>query len=195
MKPLTLILKLLLALSILIVAGIALVKCDKSETIIETEYVYDTTLINIETEVPVPYKITITDTIFIPYNIHTSDTVILPLEIDTMAILSDYYSKVEYRDTIEDESIKIFLNESISQNRIISRDLSYKWMKPTQVITYDTKTNIIYGGLPFWQNIPSNTSSILITLSYANEKMFGSVGYDPINSSFKVEAGLKLFKW
>lgn len=195
MKPLSLILKLLLALSIMIVAGIALVKCDKSETIIETEYVYDTTIVKIETEMPVPYKITITDTIFVPYNIHTSDTVKIPQIIDTMAILSDYFAIVDYKDTIEDESIKIFLNESISQNRIISRDLSYKWMKPTEVITYSKETNIIYGGLAFYQNIPTSTSSILITLNYSNEKMYGSVGLDPINRGFKVEAGLKLFKW
>jgi hypothetical protein len=112
-----------------------------------------------------------------------------------MAILSDYYSKVEYRDTITDESIQIFLNETVSQNRIIDRDLSYKWMEPTEVITYIKNKNTIYTGLIFYQHFPTNKSSIGFSVNYSNEKLSGTFAVDPWNKGVYVGGAVRLKSW
>lgn len=56
--------------------------------------------------------------------------------IDTNEILKDYFSTYYYEDKIDNDSVKIWINDSISKNKIASRNLSYN-------IIFKTKTNII----------------------------------------------------
>jgi len=121
--------------------------------------------------------------------------VLITSQIDTTAILSAYFATLEYNDTISDQSLNFYLKETVSQNRIISRETSYQWLSPVEQNTIKKYSTYIYSGLIFHQNISTNTSSIGITLNYSNEKLTGMVGYDPFNKSVFVGAGLKLFSW
>lgn len=174
----------------IIIVGTLLAKCDRSETITEIKYIHDTTLIEIETEVPVPYEIRVPDTIYLPHPVYIHDTVEIAQNIDTAAILATFFEIVEYKDIIADESLIFYLNESISQNRIIARETSYKWMKPTQIIEHKKYSTYIYAGLIYY-----SPTGLAPTLSYANRKLVGTIGYDPFNKSVFVGAGLKLFGW
>lgn len=88
----------------------------------------------IENKKEIKYKY-ITDTVpeYIPKITNTRDSffifdtsfVLVDNKIDTNAILADYFRKYEYSDTIDRDSIKIYIVDNISNNRIISRNVSY----------------------------------------------------------------------
>jgi hypothetical protein len=74
------------------------------------------------------------------------DTFTVP--IDTMAVLKDYYAIYAYSDTISTDSVKIVMNDSITQNKIKSRIVDYKIIYPTITITKETvikKSQFYYG--------------------------------------------------
>ena len=190
-KPLPALLLIFLSL---IVVGSIIQRCDKTETIIQTEYVYDTIRVEIKTEIPVPYKIYQVDTIRLLKYISIHDTVFKTSQIDTAAILADYFKIVEYKDTIQDESLKFYLNEQITQNRIIGRQTSYQCMEHTEIITYENRATL-YGGLSFLQDLSGNEIAfILPTLFYENGSMYASIGYYP-KSRIMIGAGLKIISW
>ena len=180
---------LLLIFLSLLVFGSILNRCDKTQQQ-EIEYIYDTTKVEIIKEVPVPYKIYIVDTVRIVNYISITDTVYKTAQIDTAAILSDYFKVIEYIDTVADESLKFYLNEKISQNRIISRKTSYQWLEPTQVITNETNMTI-YAGLSFLQ---TDKLTLMPSIYFANPKMYGVVGIG-LDKSFQIGAGLKILSW
>ena len=93
-------------------------------TSVKTEIEYDTIRDSIPTYVPYP-----------EYIYPPADTFWRDRDIDTAAILEDYFSTYFYSDVIEDDSIKIVINDSISQNKIASRDLKYEILYPIKTIT------------------------------------------------------------
>jgi hypothetical protein len=56
-------------------------------------------------------------------------------DIDTSAILEDYFATYYYSDVIEDDSVKITINDSIRKNKIASRNLEYEILYPIKTIT------------------------------------------------------------
>lgn len=56
--------------------------------------------------------------------------------IDINEILKDYFSTYYYEDKIDNDSVKIYINDSISKNKIVSRNLSYNIIFKTKTITY-----------------------------------------------------------
>jgi hypothetical protein len=62
------------------------------------------------------------------------DTVVTP--IDTIAILKDYYAKYVYSDTLQIDTIGYaVINDTITQNTILSRDIKTNLLIPTTTIT------------------------------------------------------------
>jgi hypothetical protein len=105
--------------------------------------------------------VTTTDTIY------SKDTIVkikkgkdIPFEIyrvledsifihDTIQVLSDYYATRVYKDTITQDSSKFYIQDSISQNKILNRlfkaEITYKTIYNTTTIT-KPEQNAIYLG-------------------------------------------------
>lgn len=137
-------------------------------------------------EVPVPYKVEVPG---------ASSTLTVPAQIDSLAVVMDYYSKHFYEDSLKNDSIEIKLKYVTYKNRVIDRELKYRWIAKTMVIE---RTNVVERQLAF------------IGLDiYGNQKYFGLMpsiyfdtrrgmyggGYDPLNRYVKVGAYFKGRLW
>jgi hypothetical protein len=94
----------------------------KIVTKVKTEIEYDTIRESIPNYIPIP-----------EYIYPPADT--MWRDVDTAAILKDYFSTYFYSDIIEDDSLKITINDSISENKIASRNLKYEILYPIKTIT------------------------------------------------------------
>jgi len=104
-------------------------------TIVKIETKYDTIVETVETYIPeyrtkVKWK-TVHDTI----EVH--DTV----PIDTLSILKDYFATYAYTDTLKKDSVTFVINDTISQNRILSRGINYSLVYPTTIISTEREIN------------------------------------------------------
>lgn len=70
-------------------------------------------------------------------------------DVDTMSVLKDYYAKYEYKDTIDLDTLgHITIQDTITQNMIISRIFDPTITVPTKTITRDSlisKNEFYYG--------------------------------------------------
>lgn len=91
-------------------------------------------------EISKPVYIPRIDTIYRPKLTYKFDTLYLALleGVDTAAILKDYFSTVVYKDTQNIDYGKIFITDTVSQNRIMARKLSTNLNIPTI-----TKTTVL----------------------------------------------------
>jgi hypothetical protein len=73
----------------------------------------------------------------------------IPFNIDTLSILKDYYVRYFYVDTLDFDSLgNIIVNDTVSQNKIISRRIIPSLYIPTRIITRDSlisKNEFYYG--------------------------------------------------
>lgn len=70
-------------------------------------------------------------------------------DVDTTQILTDYFSKVIYHDTLKDDSSAfISLSDTISRNRIQNRKLFFRNNRETKIITnnYYKQDGVYIGG-------------------------------------------------
>lgn len=95
--------------------------------------------------VPIPYAVNYTDTSYLYDTIWVQgDTHYVLKPIDTMFILKDYYAKVEYIDTVKnDSSALIVLNETVFKNRISDRTIIFQNRRPTAIIEERTKAIVL----------------------------------------------------
>lgn len=71
-----------------------------------------------------------------------TERVEVPSEIDTMSILRDYYVKYHYTDTLTLDTLGfLVLNDTISQNSILSRSFTSDISIPTTTITKEIYLN------------------------------------------------------
>jgi hypothetical protein len=98
----------------------------KDKTIHDTITTIDTSYITITKEIP---KYTPKWNIKIQY---THDTIKV---IDTAYVIGDYYSTYVYKDSLITDTLKVYINDSISQNKIKIRDIKYKITLPIVTIT------------------------------------------------------------
>jgi len=104
-------------------------------TVVKIETKYDTIVETIETYIPeyrtkIKYK-TVHDTV----EVH--DTV----PVDTLSILEDYFATYAYTDTLKKDSVTFVINDTISQNRILSRGINYSLVYPTKIISTEREVN------------------------------------------------------
>lgn len=126
----------------LIVIIVLLKTCGGNEivepaVITETEIRYDTITNEVTEYVPklVTRILRKTDTVRQTQFITQTDTVSIPQTIDTSAILEDYFSSYVYLDIQDFDSIKIEIQDTISENKIVSRSIKYSMLYPTITIT------------------------------------------------------------
>jgi hypothetical protein len=85
---------------------------------------------------------------YIPFEIYRvlEDTI-----YDTIQVLSDYYATRVYKDTITQDSSKFYIQDSISQNKILNRafkaEIAYKTIYQTNTITKPERNAIYLGFL------------------------------------------------
>lgn len=128
----------------------------------------------------VPEIIGVTNTIHVPKYIHDTLT---EFEVridpaDTIAILQRFYQKVFYSDTQRIKTYgSIIIQDSVTQNRIISRRLQSNLSIPevTKTITVRDKRTIGYIGLGGLGNPEDPFFSITadLSLKLKNDKIFG----------------------
>ena len=72
----------------------------------------------------------------------------IPSKVDTGAILRAFFSEVTYLDSVDTDTLKIVLKEVISQNKIVSRELTHRLKIPISRVTnvYHRPSMLLVGG-------------------------------------------------
>lgn len=137
-------------------------------------------------EVPKPYKVEVP--VLVP---GATSTITIPTEIDSLAVVIDYYTKRYYEDTLKNDSIEIRLRYAAYKNRIIDRQLWYKWTAKTMVLERTVNRQLAFVGIDavfpefgFYPSIYFDTKNW----------MYGA-GIDPFKKNFKVGVYRKFSLW
>jgi len=91
----------------------------------------------------------------IPYVIIAQDTIQIPIH-DTIRIINEYLQIKAYSDTIRIDSNAFYIQDTISQNKIIGRGFEAKLQEKTIYITKTIKPKtelLIGGGLSNFNNV------------------------------------------
>ena len=72
---------------------------------------------------------------------YVRDTVYITQPIDTVAILKDYFATYVYEDKQALDSLNLTIIDSVSQNKIFARTISYDLIYPTTTITKEIYLN------------------------------------------------------
>lgn len=126
----------------------------------------------------------------------------VPQPVDTAAILARYYTTFRYywqfpEKFTDQDSIRIKLNTTITENRPTVYDLSYQWLKPQTIINNSVDNSVryskyIYAGIDLpLKNIEYASIDILSTFKGG---YFG-IGYVPLQKGISLKTGIRLFKW
>ena len=129
-------------LILILVVIILLQKCGDGgkKVLTDTVRTIDTSYVTVEREIPtyVPQWRTRVE----------HDTV---HDIDTAYVSGDYYATYVYNDSLINDTLKLYINDSITQNKIKNRHLKYSLTYPTititDVITENKREYYIGGGL------------------------------------------------
>lgn len=83
----------------------------------------------------------------IPYNILLQDSIYIPIH-DTIRIINEYLQTKAYNDTIKIDSNTFYIQDTITQNKIIGRGFEAKLQEKTIYITntIKPKTELLIGG-------------------------------------------------
>lgn len=95
----------------------------------ELQITYDTTTTNKDSLVFDTNRYDMPHHILIP----TYDTTEIPSTIDTAQIIKNYYTKHFYNDTFKDERIALNIADTLFQNTITHRNVSYKILRPDTI--------------------------------------------------------------
>jgi len=123
-------------IAVLIIIILLLRACNKPNPvepviITKVETVFDT--ITKEVPVYVPKYVQKIETII--------DTIVKTQPVDTTAILRDYFATYVYQDRQELDSLNLTIIDSVSQNKIFARTISYDLIYPTTTITKEIYLN------------------------------------------------------
>ena len=106
-------------------------------TIVKIETKYDTIVETVPTYIP-KYKTRVkwkTKTVHDTVEVH--DTI----PVDTASVLEEYFATYAYTDTLKKDSVTFIINDTISQNKILSRGIKYNLVYPTTIIQTEREVN------------------------------------------------------
>ena len=106
-------------------------------TVVKVETKYDTIVKEVTSYVP-EYR---TEVKWRTKTIHDTIEVHDTIPIDTASILEDYFKTYAYTDTLKEDSVTFVINDTISQNRILSRGINYSLVYPTKIIQTEREVN------------------------------------------------------
>jgi hypothetical protein len=130
------------------------------------------------------------DTIFFP------DSVFIPPDVDVDSILWDYYAAYRYEWEKQDTNIQFRLNTTISHNKPLVYDFSYKILKPSTTVINSVDQSVHYTkyvtlGVDFFiKDIKYSEIEAL----YVAPKFYVGAGYAPGIGVVGLKAGITLFK-
>jgi len=85
----------------------------------------------------------------------------VPTKIDTNAIIEHWkLEALTYQDTIEDDTLRAFVDDTIYQNKIVGRSFRYQLLMPIASTTNITKKNVFQAHAIFTSGIRSDFDSI-----------------------------------
>lgn len=142
-------------------------------------------------EKPVPYIVEVPtpgDTIWMPP---------IKTKIDTLAILSDYYLKRSYNDSISNDSITIYLKESVCKNELERSHVGYRWKVPNMTIkeVVVKEKQLMYLGVEPNVNLKKLEFGMYLSADLDIERALLGYGYDPYNKQHKFSVKAKLELW
>ena len=105
--------------------------------VVKVETKYDTIVKEVTSYVP-EYR---TEVKWKTKTIHDTIEVHDTIPIDTASILEDYFKAYAYNDTLKEDSITLIVNDIISQNQIMSRNIKYSLVYPTKIIQTEREVN------------------------------------------------------
>lgn len=122
------------------------------------------------------------------------DTTYLPKNIDTVNILKDYFAYKHYVDTFQTDSITLIINDTITENKIASRDIALNILYPTITITRDSVINNreFYAGPKVYGTINSLQYVGVESIFRSKKRTAFSVGVG-VNKDFNVQFGAGLY--
>lgn len=111
----------------------------------------------------------------------------VPAKVDTGDILRAFFSEVTYLDSVDTDTLKIVLKEVISQNKIVSRELTHRLKIPIQTITnvHSRPSMVMIGGMVQ----SSDRMNLVGSIGYLTRRdlfIYGS--FDPYNRAWGVGA-------
>jgi hypothetical protein len=125
----------------------------------------------------------------------------VPQNVDTQKILEAYFAKYPYVRFFENDTIRVRLEDSISQNKFLSPGkFSYQWLKPIKTETSTTITvtneakkriNILAGGHTNFQKAFFYDWGPDLYLKTKRENLFG-IGYDVRTEAYSIKAAVNL---
>lgn len=111
----------------------------------------------------------------------------LPDKVDTGAVLKAFFSEVTYLDSVDTDTLKIVLKEVISQNKIISRELTHRLKIPITTITnVHKRPAILMAGGKITKTDELGLSASVGYLTKKDILIYGS--FDPSSRSWGVGA-------
>lgn len=109
----------------------------------------------------------------------------IPDNVDSLAIIRDYFATRQYNDSLENDTVKIVLNEVIGQNKVVSRKIDYRLKLPISSVVNEYKIEksrkLLLGGFAL---VDSSGSSLYFGGGYQNKQnQLFIVGYNPFVNS------------
>lgn len=133
----------------------------------------------------------------IPYPVEVIRIDTIPADVDTLSILSEYFAKKRYKDTILFDGAKVSIEELISENKIQWRNVRLDMDQKEITIErnfYEVPRNKVYIGASIATNGKSINNSFAIDGVFVpkSDKMLFQAGYDIINQQIRIGAAFKL---
>lgn len=128
--------------------------------------------------------IVITDSVIkrVPYPVDVIRT-IPPVDVDTAKVISDYFLKRVYKDTlINNEVLVVSVTDTVSENTLLERKVNYTYSYPK--ITQSAKNRL-------YLNVDSRG---VMSVSGTHKNLMISAGYDAVNKLPILGLGIKLFE-
>jgi len=117
---------------------------------------------------------------------------------DTLQILEDYFTYRIYKDSIIGDTISIYITDTLTENKLTSREVNYDYILPT-VTKYITNTKLIYKkGLYLGGSLNLNTVDNLSigpsVLYITKNKSAYSLSYGIPNNTLTIGAHYRINK-
>lgn len=94
----------------------------------------------------------------------------IPQEVDTLKILKDYFAIHFYEREIEEEHLRLWIRDSVSQNRIIFSEMDYEIYKDTVFVNIHEKETILRYRRGFYGHLDVSLNSLSPGISFMNNK-------------------------
>lgn len=133
----------------------------------------------------------------VPYPVEVTRIDTFVAEVDTTAILSEYFAKKRYKDTILFDGAKVSIEELVSENKIQWRNVRLDMDQKEITIErnfYEVPRNKVYLGSSVFISRKSIANSFTIDGVFIpkSDRMMLQAGYDILNQQVRIGAAFKL---